>query len=642
MSEKDKDQVTSAVDEEAKNGFTISRRNFLKAVGIGTAAVATVAVASPLAASGIRDGGLPGVGVKTNPTSIPRTWDIETDILILGGGAVGLPASIRAKDTTPGLDVMILDANYDCGGHAIISGGNVPLGGGTSWQKRDGLADTPDILYRDLTDWSVVNAQGAGIYRYNDRNIHRTMADNMAPCFEFLLANGVRFANRPIDNSGAQGTGVSFLREAHTVWTDGPSMESPAGNGGTNLCRDMERSARKKGVKFLFNYHMDTIFREDLVAGRVVGVQASYTPTDDGKGGTMPSFMSDGNLSFNKPTINVRARKAIIVATGGSSGNHNFRRISDPRLTEEIPGSCHEYSLQDASGELAVIAIGGTLWGTATQSLERSSQLLASNTVGVRTNYVNCVWTNESPIAHKIKYFGVVMRDWQNAIMVNQEGKRFYSETAGFQYAAAGAGGMLDNYGGYVQYDWRNGTKIPYNPINYINAALAPNAGTVAPDFAAGPQWAIFDQDAVTRQRFDVTSPDVMDPQYFFKADTLEELASRINTCPYQKYRMDGAVLKATVDRYNTFVGGNDVDFDKPSPKYAIEKAPFYAAWNTVQQHDTYMGVRVNGNCQVLTLDGKWIPGLYAGGECTGGASAHGLARCLTQGYIVGAEAARS
>ncbi|MCL2879878.1 MAG: FAD-binding protein [Treponema sp.] len=641
MSEKVKDKVTSPESEETKSAAGISRRDFLKAVGIGTAAVATVAVASPLAAAGIRDSGVPGVGVNVNPTAIPRTWDIEADIVIVGSGAVGLPASIRAKDANPGLNVLVVDCNYDIGGHAIISGGNVPLGGGTSWQKRDGIPDTPDILYRDLTDWSVVNAQGMGIYRYNDRNVHRVMADNMAPCFEFLLANGVRFAERPIDNSGAQGTGSSFLREAHTIWTDPPSMESPAAAGGTNLCRDLERSARKKGVQFLLNYHMNTIFRENLVDGKVVGIQAASTPTDDGKGGYMPSYQSDGNVSMNKPVINISAKKSIIIATGGSSSNVNFRRIADGRLTEEIPGSCSEYSPQDASGELAIIGIGGTLWGTANQTLERSSQLLASNTVGVRHNYINVHWTNESPIAHKLKYFGVMMRDWQNAIMVNQEGKRFYRETDGFQHAAAGAGGFFDNYGGYVQYDWRNGTKIPYNPINYVNAALAPNAGTIAPDYSAGPQWAIFDQDGADRQHFDFSTDDVMDPQYFFKADTLEELAQKINTNPYQNYRMDGSVLKATVDRYNTFVGGKDTDFDKPSPRYAIAKAPFYAAWNTIALHDTTMGVRINGNCQVLTLDGKWIPGLYAGGECSGGASAHGLARCLTQGYIAGFEASR-
>jgi hypothetical protein len=199
------------------------------------------------------------------------------------------------------------------------------------------------------------------------------------------------------------------------------------------------------------------------------------------------------------------------------------------------------------------------------------------------------------------------MQDWQNAIMVNQVGKRFYSEVAELTGPSGTSAGFMDNYGGYTQHDWRNALKVPVKPSNYIAAALAPNEGSVAPDYAAGPQWAIFDSGAVERQRWNLTPSYVMDPEYFFKADTLEELAEKININPYQKYRMDGRVLRATVERYNSFVGGTDIDFDKPSPRYKIERAPFYAAWNTVMLHDTYMGVRINGHGQVLTLEGEVI-----------------------------------
>ena len=52
--------------------------------------------------------------------------------------------------------------------------------------------------------------------------------------------------------------------------------------------------------------------------------------------------------------MNVRARKAVIIATGGSTGNVNFRRMFDPRLTEEYCGLAGmPYSDQDASGEIA-------------------------------------------------------------------------------------------------------------------------------------------------------------------------------------------------------------------------------------------------------------------------------------------------
>ena len=64
------------------------------------------------------------------------------------------------------------------GGHAITSGGNLPLGGGTSYQKKYGIADSPDLFFQDLTDWSVVETNGFPPYRYNDREIIRAFADN--------------------------------------------------------------------------------------------------------------------------------------------------------------------------------------------------------------------------------------------------------------------------------------------------------------------------------------------------------------------------------------------------------------------------------------------------------------------------------
>ena len=56
-------------------------------------------------------------------------WDLEADVVVIGSGATGLPAAIRSRDQ--GASVIVVEANYDIGGHAILNGGNVPLGGGT-------------------------------------------------------------------------------------------------------------------------------------------------------------------------------------------------------------------------------------------------------------------------------------------------------------------------------------------------------------------------------------------------------------------------------------------------------------------------------------------------------------------------------
>ena len=95
----------------------------------------------------------------------PVDWDREADVVVIGAGATGLPAAIIACEA--GCSVILVEAEKDIGGHAIISGGNVPLGGGTSVQQKYGIADSPDLLFRDLTDWSVVGPNGFPDYRCN-------------------------------------------------------------------------------------------------------------------------------------------------------------------------------------------------------------------------------------------------------------------------------------------------------------------------------------------------------------------------------------------------------------------------------------------------------------------------------------------
>ena len=155
-----------------------------------------------------------------------------------------------------------------------------------------------------------------------------------------------------------------------------------------------------------------------------------------------------------------------------------------------------------------------------------------------------------------------------------------------------------------------------------------------------GPIWAVFDQDAVEREEWDPRPPNVDLDGWFFQADTLGELAAAI-TNPYQTKAIPPAALEETVARYNTFVdGGADEDFGKPSPRYKIERPPFYAAWSTPILHDSLTGLRTNTKAQVIDTRGQVIPGLYCAGESQGGFAQHGLGRCLVFGRIAGRDAA--
>ncbi|MEE2839705.1 MAG: FAD-dependent oxidoreductase [Acidobacteriota bacterium] len=601
----------------------ISRRAFVRGAGAGSAALAG---ASALSAS-------PAQAQERDSSAIPEQWDLEADFVVIGSGAAGLPAAIRAANR--GVSVIVVDANYDAGGHALLSGGNVALGGGTSLQKKYGIEDSPDLLFQDLTDWSVVESNGMPDYRYNDRGVQRALADNEALTFEFLVANGVVFADKAPDTQGGHAIGISAPRENHTIRDKKPSLESPSGSGGTNLMRPLEASARKKGVRFLLNYHMDVILRETPISGRVLGIKASYTPTLlPGTTTPLRSFRSQGNIDMDVETVTVKARKAIMIATGGGTGNVEFRRMFDPRLTEEIQYGGAPFSPQDASGELAGMAIGASLWGTANQTFERNGFVRKRNLIGAQYLYVT--WRPGSPIFPLARATGLVLGDWQNVICVNQVGRRFYNEQVG-NWPRGSVHKSLDPY---KPADWRNARRIEYDPPNFIDAALAINEGSTAPDYSPGPTWAVFDAEAVRRQEWDIEPP-VTDPLYFFGADTLSELALKLSKNPYQKVQMPPHNLEATVERYNSIVEfGHDVDFERPSPKYRIDTPPFYAAWAGPVVHDSYAGLRINMKCQVIDIRGQVIPGLYCGGESAGGCSQHGTGRCTTQSYIAGKHAA--
>lgn len=588
--------------DERDQKKNLSRRDFVKttAAGVGAAALAGV---------GPGEAEAKGQSVK---------WDKEADVVVVGAGAAGLPAAIQAAEG--GASVILIDANFDIGGHAMVSGGNVALGGGTSRQKKYGIEDSADLLFADLTDWSVVEPNGFPDYRYNDKEIIRAFADNSAPTFEWLAAHGVVFVEKAPDNQGAGAAGNSALRENHAAPMNWMRMqtgkpvdpsEAMTMSSGVGLVRPLEVAAKKAKVQILLKHKMSSLLREEPTSGRVVGLKAS----NEGK------------------TLNLRARKAVVLATGGSSNNVNFRRMFDVRLTEEYNGVAGEpYSFQDGSGELAGIAIGASLWGAYNQVGEYGDRLTKAGRIGTRYGYRNLQWEPGSPLFHLVRAVGLTVKDYQNVILVNQAGMRFYDETAG-QYTA-------NNYHAVLPYkpgSYLNAKNIKYDPANFLDAALA---GTGEAVNGGGPIWAIFDADAAKREQWTVAPPYVDPDGYFYSANTLPALAAAIVN-QYQRKPISGAALESTVGRYNSFVdSGHDEDFGKPTPKYKIQTPPFYAAWAMPVIHDTRAGLRINAKCQVIDFSGNAIPGLYCAGESAGGFGLHGLARCLVQGRIAGKNAA--
>src|ERR1035437_266772 len=221
---------------------------------------------------------------------------------------------------------------------------------------------------------------------------------------------------------------------------------------------------------------------------------------------------------------------------------------------------------------------------------------------------------------------------WRGALLWNMLGKRFYDETA----SAFTANGY-NSISSYTQDSYLNAKNVKYSPNNFINAALA---GIGDEHNGGGPIWAIFDADAVARESWDPTPPNVdIEAGFFFSANSLAGLASAIKM-QYQRVPMPPDNLEKAVTRYNSFVdSGVDADFGNPKPLHKIAKPPFYAAWATPNVHDTRAGLRISARCEVMDMNGAVIAGLYCGGESAGGFSQHGLARAICQGLIAGTNA---
>ncbi len=148
----------------------------------------------------------------------------------------------------------------------------------------------------------------------------------------------------------------------------------------------------------------------------------------------------------------------------------------------------------------------------------------------------------------------------------------------------------------------------------------------------AVPSWAIMDSQFMKNYSLITPMPGGRKPQSWYdsgflkKADSIEELAGLL--------KIDPAVLRGTVDRFNGFVARNvDEDFHRGERAYdrwlgdiyhkenaslgAISEGPFYAVEVVPGDVGTYGGVVTDEKARVLRDDGSVIAGLYATGIST-------------------------
>jgi hypothetical protein len=424
---------------------------------------------------------------------------------------------------------------------------------------------------------------------------------------------------------------------------------------GVALARPLEFAAREKGVQFLLNRRFTELIREQQFDGRILGLRATYSPRINPETGErLESFWQNGNIDERRETVTIRARKAVILASGGHAGNPQVRSMFYPAMREPAfptsgmalqgPGG------QDASALIAGLRVGANLAGMQ-QNLSYPTTFHISSRLGTRDAYTDMMPGHPTFVFRGSSGLSVGNAGFEEFIAVNQVGKRFFNEVRLPKRPGAnrfpGDGGAPNRGIDHIPTDWRNcrheWVREMYSYDHGLDAALAINEGSKAPDYHSGPIWAIFDEEAIERTGWELRFPYVNESNgYYFRADTVAELGRRIFAGhPFQRVPL--SYLEETVETWNGYVAdGADPDFEREAdaPMHAIARPPFYALSIMVIWHDSYGGLRVNGRNQVIDMEGKPIPGLYAGGEAVGGFNKHGLGKGHVHGFIAGTHAA--
>jgi flavocytochrome c len=229
-----------------------------------------------------------------------QKWDEAADIIVIGSGFAGLAAAIEAKNA--GSSVMILEKMKGYGGNSTISDG-VMAAAGTAMQVDRGIEDSPQLMYADMVK------AGLGL---NHPELVRTVTEASNDVFRWTVEYlGVKYLDR-VDQFG----GHSVARCYTTHNRSGSAIIKQS------LLRLKALSVPVKTKVFLQNILQDS-------QGRVCGVRVrdGYTYPDENSG--VPKA--------------IRARKAVILATGGFANDIDFRTSQDPRLTDKIK-STNKYS----------------------------------------------------------------------------------------------------------------------------------------------------------------------------------------------------------------------------------------------------------------------------------------------------------
>lgn len=524
------------------------------------------------------------------------------DVIVVGSGAAGMTAALRARDL--GLDVLVIEKAHKYGGTSATSGG-------VAWIPNHGLGGTTDtreetLKYLDNVISGPVNRERLEAY-----------VDTGAEMLKYLGKTGINMIPMPWPDYFAELPGSRADRSLVLPMWDGARLgdkfplvreQFPRfklfNKYAMNLEETFTIAARAKGwKKMLLNvvsrYHLDRKTRkltkrdkwftsgtaligpllEQLLARKVeirLETKLEKLNVTDGK-------VSGVTVSHFGTQYDIAARQGVVICAGGFEWNQELRDRFYPIKTS-------------------------IWWGSTPQGANSGDALVAAEAVGATTEHTQEGWWAPTMImpsrsASNFEEVHQAVFDVGRpySVCVNRNGDRFVNESC--SYDRFGAGMVEDQ--------------------------LKTGANT--------PCWHVFD--AVYRAKFtaggflptaimsDKSIPVDWWDHYIFKADTVGELAKKIG--------LDPAKLEGVVSRMNTYADkGEDPEFGrgstiydkafgdptcKPNPALgAIRKPPYYAVPINLGDLGTKGGLKADHKARVVGADGKPIPGLFAAGNATG------------------------
>ena len=180
------------------------------------------------------------------------TFDAEFDVLVVGAGACGLAAALRAAQG--GASVGVVEKLDRLAGNSMVSSGSIP-GAGTRFQREAGITDGADAFIEDLLRISGPHeAEG----------LTRRLARISAPVVEWL-----------VDHANVRMTLITAYRHiGHRI----ERLHGPPSRRGRDLVDDLHAAVERAGIPLAFGTPATRLIAD----GRdgVAGVE-----TTDGRGG---------------------------------------------------------------------------------------------------------------------------------------------------------------------------------------------------------------------------------------------------------------------------------------------------------------------------------------------------------------------